>query len=310
MDELTISNEEFQAKLDKMSTLNNENPTTPSPKKPVAQGVALKCLYKEHEEYQWSTLSQPDNITRAQQIETDKAVLGVTFKGQSPGKMYKVAVDNNNSLVDITAPRLSYIPRYASSDNNIEKHHYANCRDPEYNEMNETTIPYHGCFDYLLYDKRYIKYSHSILNGKINFWRMECLKQFRKSQIKCEKSVHATHKQQEFALVRAGFIQKMIGEYEGPDISVLNLDGIRRLVLRWQQHSDDEPKLIFEMSKCNSFQLILDKGTHEDDFDLITRFDRENDTDYCFGKPQYERVRETLPTSENTSKKRARDNST
>lgn len=281
----------FQSTLTQMEAINPK----PTPKTKMSQKEAIENIYSQDTDAFTCVSQGTPAISGSQQENKDRAIFDFTFDDYDPGKRYDVLVDNEDNKVPITAPRFKYSLTYDWVQPNMIKSRQATCKDPEWNCMNETVIPFANCYDYLIYDKRYIKYHCSVLNGKINFWRIESLKQLRKAQLELGKMVPAVCKQENFAMERGAYIQKMIAEYEGPAISMLNHDGIECLVLRCGHHTDDEAELIYRMCKHTTFELFINPGDHHDEFDLITRFDKDIKIENCFGKPYSERI---LPSNE------------
>ena len=82
-------------------------------------------------------------------------------------------------------------------------------------------------------------------------------------------------------------IQKNVYEFEECCISLLNIDAINKVVLRGAGYRDDA-NLVYFMSKVDAFELIVKPGPNRHAFDLVTRFDDDENLDFVFGKYQFE----------------------
>ena len=98
-----------------------------------------------------------------------------SFDDYGVGNDYEVVIDADGTTVPITAPKLSYFeyPKSLYLGNRI----HVSCKQPAWDVHNDqATTPLAGCNEYLFHSKRYIAHEHSVLNGKINFWRIGSLK--------------------------------------------------------------------------------------------------------------------------------------
>ena len=166
-----------------------------------------------------------------------------------------------------------------------------NCKQPLLDLHGQTTtIPMPKCVDYFFKSEEYIKHENSIINGKINFWRIESLKLLREANVEGGRKLSATCHQEEWALEKGAWIQECIANFKHCAISLLDIVGIKKVVLRVKQFEcQEEAELISRMVR-HDFQLVVDPGEGPDDFELITRFDRLYRIEFSFGKPEEDKL--------------------
>ena len=215
------------------------------------------------------------------QDESQFDITRFTFDDLCVGNEYEVVINEDGETVPIQAPTIEY---FNSPKQGFNSHHvYFNCEFPP--NIGSTWIPSPGMYDYH-FTKRYIKHEHSLLNGKINAWRIETLKVlfkvFEKMKVVEELAIC---EQEHYARERVAVVQQNIHDFEYCCISLLNEDGINKVVLHGSGYHDDA-NLISMMMKFDNFELIVKPGDDRYNFDLITRFNHDENLDFAFGKPK------------------------
>ena len=150
-----------------------------------------------------------------------------------------------------------------------------------------------------------MKHRHKILQGKINAWRIESLKVFDKITKKKWVTHRAVYDQEVYASDRVEEIQKYIDDYDRSCISILNKKGIEQALLR-DSHWVDDFDFVSQMSKMNTFDLIVKPSNNPEEFDLVTRFNNDKDLEFIFGKGGVTKPSPRRGTSPYAARKRQR----
>ena len=166
---------------------------------------------------------------------------------------------------------------------------YAECKKAKRTFLDETVIPFKGCYDFYFTSQKYIQKEHKIVIGnKLHMWykkTMELISFFEETG-KYDKECFLLQKQ---------FAQELI-----PNM-LLDLDSFKhcavsclrkRVIYRVFESctTAQSAVLLFEMANCNEFDIIARPGRHFDRCDIVTRFDLNFTHDYAFGKDDELRV--------------------
>ena len=88
--------------------------------------------------------------------------------------------------------------------------------------------------------------------------------------------------QETFVQEKASQVQDRIEAFDHCHIRLLNKDAIEEIVLQYEcTHSTE---LVYNMCKCDCFQIIIVPTHTRHRMDLITRFNRDRNLDFVFGK--------------------------
>ena len=238
----------------------DEKEIKPKTVSPVAKGLVAKRKGTEQESH---PMEEPKGFWKH-----FLAVNMTDMAEMKEGRKYCVIINFEGDTVGIRHPKLTRLPR---PELGIGEHHvFLKCEQPTRSLSDRTIIPMKGMYGFLFHEKAYIRHDHALLNGKIHAWRVECMNAFQSLREEGRFRDSAMSLQEAFVQDKASQVQDRIEAFDHCHIRLLNKDAIEEIVLQYEcTHSTE---LVYNMCKCDCFQIIIVPTHTRHRMDLITRF--------------------------------------
>ena len=218
--------------------------------------------------------------------EDESELINFSFDDYKEMQTYDAVINAEGDSIKIRAPKLWYFP---TPEQGFSEHHvFFKCQTPTRKTSDKTVIPMKGMFGHLFYEKKFIQREHEILNGKINVWRIESMKGFAKLRKSGKIEQEAIEDQENFVREKVGKIQQQIADFKYCSISILNKEAITAL-LQLESESDHATELVFNFCRCECMHLYV-KPAGRYKIDVVTRFDRDENLDFVFGKRRIDTI--------------------
>ena len=140
------------------------------------------------------------------EVNSDEGLLDFSFGNHNEMEQFEVVINAAGDTVVVHAPRVFNFP--APQEGFAEHHIFFKCESPWKRTSDKTVIPMRGMYGHYFYEKRFITTEHEMINGKINAWRLECMKAFAKLR-QTGRVLQATIDDQgSYVRDRVGIVQK------------------------------------------------------------------------------------------------------
>lgn len=223
--------------------------------------------------------------------DSDDELISFNFDDYSEMEQYEVVINHKEDYIPIRAPKITFFqPPLQGSF--TDHHIFLKCETPTRSVMDRTVVPMKGMFGYLFNEKEFIKREHQIINGKINVWRIECMKAFAKIRKTGNVLQQAIACQEAFVRDKVGYIQKQLASFEYCSISILNKESVTKLLMLEKQ-PEHSTEVVYNFAKYDVIHVYVKPGGKYK-LDLVTRFNRDIKLEFVFGKEPNDTIKDRV----------------